>query len=122
MAAAVFYFTNKSDIVRRAFCGVEVGYWEKGQDVLKEHQRCIPFCEFAKFLGVGNIPILSKDEPEKSPEQPTQSRDVCGARLELRPNSRPERSKYHYLYFFFCYVGVFDNSLLIFNVPLHYRS
>jgi hypothetical protein len=36
-AAGGFYFTNQSDIVRCAFCGVEVGCWEKGQDALKEH-------------------------------------------------------------------------------------
>ena len=118
MAAAGFYFTNKSDIVRCAFCGVVVGYWEKGEDALKEHQRWSPFCEFAKGLGAGNFPILSNDEPEKSPEQPSQSRNMCGARLELRPNSLPERSKYYYLYFFFCYVCVFNNSVLIFNVLL----
>jgi len=93
-----------------------MGYWEKGQDALKEHQRWSPFCEFAKGLGVGNFTILSNDEPEKSPEPPTQSRDVCGAHLELRPNSMPERSKYNYLHSFFCFVCVFNNSVLIFNV------
>jgi hypothetical protein len=72
LAAIGFYFTNHNVIVRCAFCGVEVGYWEKGQVALEEHQRSSPFCEFAKGLGAGNIPILSKDESEKSPEQPTQ--------------------------------------------------
>jgi len=27
--AARFYFKNKSDVVPCAFCGVEIGYWEK---------------------------------------------------------------------------------------------
>ena len=76
LAAAGLYFTNKTDIVRCAFCGVEVGYWENGQYALKEHQRWIPFSEFAKVLGAGNIPIRSNDEPEKSPEQPT---EMCAA-------------------------------------------
>jgi len=29
LAAAGFYFTNQSDVVRCAFCGVEVVHWEK---------------------------------------------------------------------------------------------
>jgi len=84
---------------------------------LKEHQCWSPFCEFAMGLGAGTIPILSNDEPEKLSYQPTESRDVCGACLELRPNSLPERSKYYYFYFF-CYVCAFNNSVLIFNVRL----
>jgi len=37
LAAAGFYFTNQSDLVRCFFCGVEMGHWEEGDDVLKEH-------------------------------------------------------------------------------------
>jgi hypothetical protein len=37
LAAAGFYFTNHSDLVRCFFCGVEMGHWEEGDDVLKEH-------------------------------------------------------------------------------------
>jgi len=40
-------------------------------------------------------PILSKGQPEKSPQEPTRSRDLCGSHFELRPNSVPERSKYN---------------------------
>jgi len=72
LAAVGFYFTIQTDIVPCAFCVVEVGYWKKGQVALEEHQRSSPFCELAKGLGAGNIPILSNDESEKSPEQPTQ--------------------------------------------------
>ena len=95
LAAVEFYFTNESDIVRCVFCGVEIGYWTEGDDVLKEHQRWCRSSGFAKGLCVGNIPILSNDQPEKSPQQPTRSRDVCGPHFELRPNSLPERSKYY---------------------------
>jgi hypothetical protein len=118
LAAAGFYFTNQSDVVRCAFCGVEVGHWEEWDDVLKEHQRWSPSCGFAKGLCVRNIPILSNDQPEKTSDQPTRSRNMCNPRLELRPNSLPERTKYYYLYFLFCYICVFDNSVLIFNVLL----
>ena len=68
-AAAVFYFTNKSDLVRCAFCGVEVGYWEEEDNAVKEHQRWSPFCVFAMGLDAGTTLILSNNEPEKSPKK-----------------------------------------------------
>ena len=118
LAAAGFYFTNQSDEVRSTFCGVEVGHWKEGDSAFKKHQHCSPFCGFAKGLCVGNIPILSNDSPEKSSGQPTGSGNVSSSLFELRPNLLPERSKYYYLYVFFCYVSVFDSSVLIFNVIL----
>ena len=39
LVAAGFYFTNWGDVVRCAFCEVEVGRWEEGDGALKEHQR-----------------------------------------------------------------------------------
>ena len=85
-AAAGFYFTNLSDVVRCFFCGVQVCHWSEGDDALKEHQRWSPTCGFVKGLCVGNIPLLSNDQPEKSPQQPTRSRDVCGPHFKLRHN------------------------------------
>ena len=117
LAAAGFYFTNWSDMVRCAFC-IEMGHWDGGYYALKEYQRWSPFCGFAKGLCVGNIPILSNSQPEKSPQQPTRSRNVCSPHFELRPNSRPERSKYYNFYFFFCKVCLCYNLALIFNVLL----
>jgi len=35
LAAAGFYFTNQSDIVRCVFCGVEIVYWREEDDGLK---------------------------------------------------------------------------------------
>jgi hypothetical protein len=32
LAAAGFFFTNRGDVVRCAFCGVEVGHWVEGND------------------------------------------------------------------------------------------
>ena len=93
LAAAEFYFTNQSDIVRCVFCGVEIGWWTDGDVALKEHRRWSPACSFVKGLSVGNIPILSNNQPEKTSQQPTRSHDVCGSHYELRPNSLPERSK-----------------------------
>ena len=103
-ATAEFYFPNQSNIVRCVSCGVEMCWWTEGDVALKEHRCWSPSCSFAKGLWVGNISIPSNGQPEKSSQQPTWSRDVCGPHFELRPNSLPERSKYYYLYFLFWYV------------------
>jgi E3 ubiquitin-protein ligase XIAP len=93
LAAAGFYFTNWCDVVCCAFCGVEVGCWEAGDDPLKDHHRWSPFCTFVKGLLAGNIPIGPDDRPGSS-------NDVCGSFMEYRLNSLPERCKYIRLYFF----------------------
>ena len=92
LASAGFFFTKLSDVVCCAFCGVQLGDWEKCDNPFKDHQRWSPSCGFIKGLFVGNIPIGSTDQPTTSSEQPTRSYDVYGPHVELRPNSQPERS------------------------------
>lgn len=96
MSAAGFYFTDREDVVRCAFCGVEVGRWEQGDDPLRDHQRWSPSCGFIKGFIVGNIPIGSDGQPgtsssSSSSQETRHSYDVCGPYLELRPNSGPEQ-------------------------------
>ena len=121
LSAAGFFFTNRGDVVRCAFCGVEVGRWEEGDDAFRDHQRWSPSCGFIKGLIVGNIPIGSDGQPGTSSSLPsssssslpsssssssslsfyqgtTHSYDVCGPYMELRPNSGPEQGRLHYLY------------------------
>ena len=88
LAAAGFYYTNWSDIVCCAFCGLEVGHWKKGDSAFADHQRYSPSCKFIKGLFVGNIPIHS--ETSSPSQQTSRSYDVCGPFMKLRPNSRPE--------------------------------
>ena len=57
LTVAGFCFTNWGDVVRCAFCGVEVGYLKEGDDAFIDHQRWSPSCGFMKGLFVGNIPI-----------------------------------------------------------------
>jgi len=103
LSAAGFYFTNRGDVVRCAFCGVEVGRWEEGDDAFRDHQRWSPSCGFIKGLRVGNIPIDSDGQPGTSSSLPLSSQetrrsyDVCGPYLEFRPNSGPEQGRLHYL-------------------------
>lgn len=101
LSAAGFYFTNRNDVVRCAFCGVEVGRWEEGDDAFRDHQRWSPSCGFLKGLRVGNIPIASDSQPGTSSssssllplssQETSRSYDVCGPYMELRPNSGPEQ-------------------------------
>jgi E3 ubiquitin-protein ligase XIAP len=71
LAAAGFYFTNCGDVVRCAFCGVEVGYWKEGDNAFADHQRWSPSCGFIKGLFVGNIPIHSEtSSPSTNQPQP----------------------------------------------------
>jgi hypothetical protein len=88
LAAATFYFTNCGNVARFDFCGVEVGYWKKGDSAFADHQRWRPSCGFIKGLFVGNIPIHS--ETSSPSQQTNRSYDVCGPFMELRPNPRPE--------------------------------
>jgi len=78
LAAAGFYYTKWSDVVRCAFCGVELGYWEEGDDPFKDHQRCSPSCGFIKGLFVGNIPIGSGNLPETSPQSLPEAATCAG--------------------------------------------
>jgi len=99
LAAAGFYFTNLSDVVRCVFCGVRVCHWSAGDDALKEHHRWSPSFGFAKGLCFGKIPILPNEQPVS--QVLTRSLYVCGPHLELRLNSLPERSMYSFLHAFF---------------------
>jgi len=89
MAAAGFYFLKREDVVRCAFCGVEVGCWVEGDDPMHDHERWSPSCRFVRKLPVGNVPITSgttnnannnaRDAPKEN------GYDTCG-RIEFRPD------------------------------------
>ena len=73
IASAGFYSTKLVGVLCCAFCGVQLGDWEEGDNPFKEHQRWSPSCGFIKGLIVGIIPIGPTDQPTTSSEQPTQS-------------------------------------------------
>jgi hypothetical protein len=91
LAATGFFFTGEGDVVRCAFCQVEIGRWVEGDDPFKDHKRWSPACWFLIGLPVGNIPA----PPETPEQQPSKSYDVCGSYTECIPKAtRPERGKY----------------------------
>jgi hypothetical protein len=113
LAAAEFFFTNKGDVVRCAFCGVVVGQWKEGEDAFKDHQRWSPSCAFVKGLFVGKIPA----PPETSQKQPNSSNDVCGSYMEYTlKTSHLERCKYIFTFIYLCSIMYNYNSTLIFIV------
>lgn len=79
MAAAGFYFLKREDIVRCAFCGVEVGSWVEGDDPMQDHERWSPSCRFVRKIPVGNIPIdqLPKGISKRKKTGSTRV-EVCG--------------------------------------------
>ncbi|XP_026285713.1 death-associated inhibitor of apoptosis 1 isoform X1 [Frankliniella occidentalis] len=77
LAAAGFWYTKSDDIVRCAFCNVEVGRWEEGDDPIEEHKKWSKNCSFLNHMETGNIPV----DPSNPPPLPPVERgdyDECG--------------------------------------------
>lgn len=97
LANAGFHYINRDDVVRCAFCLIEVGYWERGDCPYSNHRSLSPNCPLVLGRNCGNIPINPDSDPFLF------GRDLDGARsvsptslrydygIEIRPNSLPER-------------------------------
>ena len=57
LAMLGFFYIGPFDFVRCQFCGVEIGMWEEGDDILTEHQRWSPYCRFIKQRPTNNVPL-----------------------------------------------------------------
>lgn len=55
MASAGFYYLKIEDIVRCAFCRVQIGSWVPGDDPLRDHKRWAPSCRFVRKIPLGNV-------------------------------------------------------------------
>ena len=42
LAMLGFYYYGPNDLVKCVFCGVEIGMWEEGDDVLTDHMKWSP--------------------------------------------------------------------------------
>lgn len=92
LAKGGFYFTGTDDIVRCAFCGVEIGCWERGDDPDSDHKKWASQCDFVQGRECGNIPMSDSNE-ENSNSNEESGFDTCGPfGLEVLPFSGPERS------------------------------
>jgi len=87
LAKAGFYYVNKEDIVRCAFCGIEIGQWQRGDNAMSDHQKWSDNCPFVHGRNCGNVPIEIDAMPMS-----TSGQDTCGKfGIEIRPNAYPER-------------------------------
>lgn len=57
LALLGFYYYGPSDLVKCYFCGVEIGMWEEGDDVLTDHMRWSPSCSLIRRNETNNVPI-----------------------------------------------------------------
>lgn len=88
LALLGFYYYGPSDMVKCHFCGVEIGMWEDGDDVLTDHMRWSPYCSLIRRNPTENVPINESVLNYALPPAP--SADVTG--VMERPNTVPEGS------------------------------
>jgi len=77
MAAAGFYYLRRDDIVRCAFCGVEVGNWVVGDDPKEDHKKWAPRCAFINGRPTDNVPLSAESSSVTSDTVPV-GYDTCG--------------------------------------------
>lgn len=88
LALLGFYYYGPNDLVKCYFCGVEVGMWEDGDDVLTDHMRWSPSCSFIRRHQTNNVPINEALLNQTLPPPPTP--DVFG--MERLTNTVSEGS------------------------------
>lgn len=57
LAMLGFYSMKRSDLVKCYFCHVKIGMWEEGDDVLADHIRWSPSCNFIQRKQTNNVAI-----------------------------------------------------------------
>lgn len=88
LAKAGFYYINKEDIVRCAFCSIEIGCWVPGENPMAEHQRWSDNCPL----------VRSRDTSLETPTRVISyiDRDICDKYdIEIRPNAFPDTQSRH---------------------------
>lgn len=63
-----FYYTKQRDVVKCYFCAVELGEWEKNDNVVFEHLKWSPNCKLLTGHKTNNIPINRKEFEELLPQ------------------------------------------------------
>lgn len=89
LAMLGFYYIGPNDMVKCYFCRVEIGLWEEGDDVLVDHQRWSPYCNFIKRRPTDNVPINAELLDQTLP-----------ARLEPETHIEPQDESMSFLNYF----------------------
>lgn len=84
LAKAGFYYLNKGDVVKCAFCNTEGCEWVSGDNPMSDHSKWSPHC-----------PLVREKSPQS--ESDPSDQDVCGSRNEIFPNSVPENETFKLL-------------------------
>lgn len=68
-----FFYTGESDIVRCNFCLVELGSWERSDDIVMEHLRWSRYCPLMNKRHTNNVPLpghenFLDDVPQPEPD------------------------------------------------------
>ena len=85
LAAAGFYYLLIDDLVKCAFCELELADWKEGEEPMNDHTRWAPRFPFVEAVRAakGNVAIVQKVR-----------NDECGShRLGVRPHSRAQKGK-----------------------------
>lgn len=73
LAKAGLFFLNNSDIVRCAFCNIDLDHWMEGDDPMADHERWSPSCPFVTGKDDKNISIHSDIEEDDEADGPFES-------------------------------------------------
>ena len=73
LASVGFYYTQKRDIVRCAFCFCEFHNWKEGDDPLEDHYKAVKYCELARVLWKCRKFKQNKSRKEKKSKAKTYS-------------------------------------------------
>ncbi|AAZ38285.1 IAP-3 [Agrotis segetum nucleopolyhedrovirus A] len=121
LAAAGFYYLNRGDEVRCAFCKVEIMRWRPGDDPLADHKRWAPHCKYVcqidgeEKLRVGEDECGSRSG-DNAPKHPAfVSYD---ARIETYKNKWPRaltQTPHQLASAGFYYTGIGDAVLCFYN-------
>ncbi|KAG5308357.1 DIAP1 inhibitor, partial [Acromyrmex insinuator] len=89
-AAAGFFYTGESDIVKCFECGEELWKWKVEDDPMVDHQRWFGKCRFIRKIPCGNVPIST--DPSAISTSVPYGVDECG--IYVRTNM-PKSSSNH---------------------------
>lgn len=88
LAKAGFYYTKKADIVKCAYCSIEIGHWQQGDNITTDHRKWSPNCVFLKG---GGDAAASSEMPSNATTSSDSGEDTCGRYgIQYKPNSFPE--------------------------------
>jgi len=80
LSDAGFYYLQKDDLVKCAYCKLILCDWHKGDDPMRDHRRWAPCCPFVRAL--------------RRLQRKRSANDQCDVyAIDVRPHSRAQKGK-----------------------------